>query len=192
MARADAGKRHERNEHGQGSEETTDTQGREPSPATNAAIAADDLLDGLGVPDQAYRLHLRGLGVRVIGQKLGIDKDTAQRYVRQVEREMAPRRKETREKLLRTAIVRLRGIALEASEQLDHMAADRERCNDGRAAAALLNTRLNCEREIARLQGLFEHLVSDDEGAGIVITISRRAPAGGPLSASGDGLEAGG
>lgn len=160
---------------------TTDTQGREPSPG------ADALLDGLGVPDQAYKLHLRNMSYRAIGARLGIDKTTAQRYVKQLERETAPRRKEAREKLLRGTIERLRGIAVEAADQLDETDA-----RDARGAAALLNTRLACEREIARLQGLYEHLVTDDDLGGITITISRRrdaGPADGPLSASGDASE---
>lgn len=176
-----ASRARKRREHDdQGNAQTTDTQGGEPSPAAGGAVqiaaGADvsDLLDGLGVPDQAYRLHCRGLGVRAIGARLGIDKDTAQRYVKQVEREMAPRRREAREKLLRGAIARLRGIALEASEQLDALTRETgEHGTDARGAAALLNTRLACEREIARLQGLFDQVVGEGDES-VTITISRR------------------
>src|SRR5690242_3033380 len=56
--------------------------------------------------DQAYMLRLRDMTFRQIGEWLHIDTETARRYMRKVEREMAPLHKEVRERVLGRALGR--------------------------------------------------------------------------------------
>src|SRR5690349_13613770 len=69
--------------------------------------------------DQAYMLRLRDMTFRQIGEWLHIDTETARRYVRKVEREMAPLHKEVRERVLGRALGRIRGQAMEAAAHYD-------------------------------------------------------------------------
>jgi len=125
------------------------------------------------IEDRAYQLHLRGLSYRAIAQQLGIDKDTVNRYVKLIERDVAPRRKADRERWRREAVERLQNVQAHAYEQFD-----------ATGEASLLNTIATCEREIARLRGLYDSVVDEGGGGGITITISRRI---GPADRSADG-----
>ena len=115
--------------------------------------------------DQAYMLRLRDMTFRQIGEWLHIDTETARRYVRKVEREMAPLHKEARERALGRALSRIRGQAMEAAAHYD-------KTHD----AKLLSMRLRYEMEIARLQGLYAiaqeaatHGGSESEGGHVPI-----------------------
>lgn len=117
----------------------------------------------LPTEDRAYALHLRGHSLRAIAARLGIDKDTAHRYVRSVADELAPIHQEQREELRQEAIARLRAIAAAAGDRFEEW-----------PEPALLNTMTNCEREIARLEGLYDQSleIAAAAGEGLRITVS--------------------
>lgn len=134
--------------------------------------AAADLARLLGTPlpveERAYQLHLRGHSLREIGRELGIDKDTAHRYVRLLTAEAAPKRKHTRDQMRREAAERLRLVQRQAwthyTDTGDLM------------ALTIIRT---CEQDITRLRGLLDaEVLGDGAGAGISITITRHAGAG--------------
>lgn len=133
--------------------------------AAGAQDAQERLARWLDLPieDQAYLLHLRGHSLRAIAARLHIDKDTAHRYVRAIEEELAPKRREEREDLLHKAVERLRAIQARAGDEFEMS-----------GEPSLLNTMTACEREIAKLEGLYGVVTDDGLDTGITITISRR------------------
>lgn len=115
------------------------------------------------IEEQAYRLHLRGKSVREIGRELGIDKDTANAYVRRLTAEAAPRRKRTRDALRAEATARLRAVQAAAWTAYE--------ANGDLMALTIVRT---CEQDITRLRGLLDgEVLGEGAGAGISITITR-------------------
>ena len=150
-----------------------------PTPRINttraeAEVVARALLGGEpGTPEwrswpldeQAWVLSMRGMSLRAIARELRIDKDTANRYVRLVEREVAPRRKADRDRYLRRAVASFEQVKAAAWTQYD-----------GQPEAMLLTVVRGCERDIAQLHGLFAAAATLDDGSGggITITITKR------------------
>ena len=124
--------------------------------------------DAMPVEDRAYQLHCRGYSYRQIAHTLGIDKDTAQRYVRAIAKEVAPRRKQDLEQMREDGVKRLRAVEQAAWDQFAAY-----------ADIGALNTVTRCEEQIARLRGLYQNHIMDDGHGDIQITISRRQPTDG-------------
>ena len=156
-----------------------DPSSTQPTPRINTTRAEDEgvaraLLGGEpGTPEwrswpldeQAWLLAMRGMSLRAIARELHIDKDTANRYVRLVEREVAPRRKADRDRYLRRAVASFEQVKAAAWTQYD-----------GQPEAMLLTVVRGCERDIAQLRGLFAAAATLDDGTGggITITITKR------------------
>lgn len=125
-----------------------------------------DLLDltalGLPPPDRAYQLHLRGYTLREIARELDITKDTANKYVRTLERETAPWRKDARARWRRQAVAKLEHVQSAAWRRWDEV-----------QDPMLLNTVASAEDKIARIRGLYEQEL-EDGASEVRITISRR------------------
>ena len=117
--------------------------------------------------DQAYALHCRGQTYRQIARTLDIDKDTAQRYVKAIQRELLPLHRRNIKRWTSDAVERLMEVQRAAWEQFEH---------DGDIGA--LNTVANCEERIARLRGLYDQAGDDDARTDIRISISRRGAPG--------------
>jgi DNA-binding CsgD family transcriptional regulator len=95
--------------------------------------------------DQAYQLHCRGMTYRQIARELGIDKDTVTRYVRAIQRELAPLHRRNVKRWTNEAVERLAEVQRAAWKQFE-----------ATGDIGALNTVANCEERIARLRGLFE------------------------------------
>jgi transposase-like protein len=100
----------------------------------------------LPIEDRAYQLHCQGYSYRAIARELGIDKDTAQRYVRAIQRELAPQHRANVKRWMAEAVERLHAVQRAAWN-----------VHDGSqfGDVGALNTIAACEEKIARLRGLF-------------------------------------
>ncbi len=96
-------------------------RGREVDEFDTEALAGDLALDDDMGPnswrmpriDWAYMYHLRDMTYRQIAEQLHISENTARQYVRKMQRETAPKLKDTRERVVGHAVDRMRGLAME-------------------------------------------------------------------------------
>lgn len=109
----------------------------------------DASVSHISLEDQAYQLHCRGFSLRTIGRMLEIDKDTAQRYVKAVAKELGPKRKKDREKWTEEAVEHLQEVARQAWM---HYSVTTD--------LAALNTVAATIERIAKLRGLYAPEVS--------------------------------
>lgn len=105
----------------------------------------DASADAMPVEDRAYQLHCRGFGVRQIGRMLGIDKDTAQRYVSALRKEYAGMHRRNVTRWTNDAVERLHEVQRAAWTQ-HGLTGD----------VGALNTIIHAEERIARLRGIAE------------------------------------
>jgi len=193
---------------------------RSPDPPQERAVAIRQTSSDGDVRARVWELHLRCVPKSRIGQVVGLDRHTVGKIVAQGYREVGADRKEEQKRKLESAIVRMRRIAEQAWN--DHDADDeRERSvlalmldagmesdEEGNASkgrsmvryqsqrSQYLRVMLDAEKEVARLEGLYEGL-SEDVGAVVFkfVREGRPDPAGGatvttaPYTAISDGGE---
>jgi hypothetical protein len=114
-----------------------------------------------------WEMYLRGVPKTRIAMALGIERHTVARHLRAMYREVAEERKSSNARKLDMAVARMRLVEVQA--WADHDA------DDGGQRSRHLRLVLDVEREIARLEGLYE-VALDDGGGEVVFTIRRLEP----------------
>lgn len=121
------------------------------------------------VPEMArarmWEMYLQGVPKTRIAEVLGIERHTVARHLRAMYREVAEERKISRARKLDMAVARMRRVEVQAWD--DHDAAD------GGKRSQYLRIILDVEKEIARLEGLYEAGL-DGEGISEVIFSVRK------------------
>lgn len=118
--------------------------------------------------ERILELHLRGVPKSRIAHAVGVHRDSVARVLHTLYRELAGERREKLERKLAVAVARMRRIQEQAWE--DHDRAGDEAGSAGQRAQHL-RIALDAEKEIARLEGLYEGVVED--GATVVLRIER-------------------
>lgn len=148
--------------------------------------------------EQAWEMHVRGENITAIAAKVELDRDTVRRLLQEHYRQISSDRKAESRRKLDLAVARLRRIQAQAwtdhdeddareqhvlrtfsaqDEDEDEGKKPRRRAESGGVArfqsqrAAYLRVILDAEREVARLEGLYDG-VGDAQGA-ILVRIER-------------------
>jgi hypothetical protein len=138
-------------------------EGRDPETASGAR--QEVVASPYDVRTRVWELHLRGLTRTRIGEQVGLNRQTVARYIAACLREMGAEQREQRERMLATAVARMRHVQQQAW-------ADHDDDEDSTAQRAqYLRVILDAEREIARLCGLYD-VSAASEGA-VVFRIER-------------------
>jgi hypothetical protein len=97
---------------------------------------------------RVWEMHLQGVPKRRIAEMVDLNRETVARIIQRCYTEIAPERKVSPARMLDMAVARMRHV--EAQAWSDHDA------DDGGHRSQLLRLALDVEKEIARLEGLYE------------------------------------
>jgi hypothetical protein len=97
---------------------------------------------------RVWEMHLQGVPKRRIAEMVDLNRETVARIIQRCYREIAPERKVSPARMLDMAVARMRHV--EAQAWVDHDT------DDGGHRSQLLRLVLDVEKEIARLEGLYE------------------------------------
>jgi hypothetical protein len=110
---------------------------------------------------QVWELHLRGVPKQRIAEMVGHNRETVARIIGRCYAEIAPEQQVSVARKLGEAVARMRRVQEQAWENHDSDAMVSQR-------SKLLRIILDAEKEIARLEGLYEGMV--DLEAGVTVT----------------------
>ncbi len=152
--------------------------------AAPSCVPSDDTREALR--ERAFSLSLQGMRPRAIAFQLGVGETTVRRWLRAMLATLAEEDTAGRAARLAQAIESQRAIARAAWEGYEReQAALRE--GDGNASASsstrFLALTLAAQREVARLQGLYQHVAPEPANVSITITRRPEGPENQPLCA---------
>lgn len=157
---------------------------KQTSEREDRAVAFSQIAPDADVRARVWELHLRGVPRTRIGQKVGLDRHTVARMVADGYREVGADQRAEKRRMLDGAVARMRRIQEQAWDYCD---ADDARERSVLEAAVpgtryqsqrgqYLKVILDAEKEISRLEGLYESL-GEAEGA-VVFRIIREVSDG--------------